>query len=364
MKTKTIALCALCLLMVSLANFQNAIANDTDDALGMAIDPGQSNVSLTVAGTSDTSTISGPVELILGSLSTPFGTAQVTEVQVVLDEGFDISFLGGLVSVSAEPDDVVITMQAPGPAGVVDGNNQFSQLGNIATATGQVEVFDPLNLAGGSMNIDLAASGPLQFDIQNAQLGSGGGSISLSLDLFLAIEVAAGIEASIDGTLVASGALPDMNIVQPTAVNVFRGSLLNGGLAEVTDSDDMYMQLNPGFTLSAMEAPVTLLFDTVLEDDSPAGLSYAIESNVDTPGIEFIIELFNFDTSAFEVLSQEAASFNMDSIFELCPTGDLSRFVEPATAAVEARVGWVRTGFTIVFPWQVNVDQVSWTVTK
>lgn len=358
MKTKTIALCVL---MLALANCQNAFAND---AISMAIDSSQSNVSLSVAGSADTSTISGPVEMVLGSTSVPFGTAQVTDVQIVLDDGFNISFLGGLVSINAEQNDVVITMQTPGPAGVVDGNNQFSQIGNVATATGLIEVFDPFGLAGGTGTIDLSTSGPLLFDIQNAELSSGGGDINLALSLVLTFEVAAGVEAIIDGNLLATGAIPIPVDVPPSVVDVFRGVLLSGGLTEITNSDDSFMQLNPGFTISPAEAPVWLLFDGILADDCPTSLSFSIESNVNTPGLEVVTELFNFDTSSFEVLAQEAASFNSDSVLTAFASGDVGRFVEPGTGAIEARVGWYRTSFTIVFPWQVNVDQVSWTASN
>ena len=98
--------------------------------------------------------------------------------------------------------------------------------------------------------------------------------------------------------------------VLPTAFNVFRGVLLSGGLAEIADSDDTYMQLNPGFTLDSMESPVWLLFDAALANDSPAGLLFSIESSANTIGLERVIELYNFDTSSFEVLSQEMVSFN------------------------------------------------------
>ena len=152
--------------------------------------------------------------------------------------------------------------------------------------------------------------------------------------------------------------------VLPTAFNVFRGVLLSGGLAEIADSDDTYMQLNPGFTLDSMESPVWLLFDAALANDSPAGLLFSIESSANTIGLERVIELYNFDTSSFEVLSQEMVSFNEESVSTVCPSGDLSRFVESGTGAVEARVGWNRVGFTLIFPWRVDVDQISWSASN
>lgn len=139
---------------------------------------------------------------------------------------------------------------------------------------------------------------------------------------------------------------------------------MSGGLAEIADSDDTYMQLNPGFTLDSMESPVWLLFDAALANDSPAGLLFSIESSANTIGLERVIELYNFDTSSFEVLSQEMVSFNEESVSTVCPSGDLSRFVESGTGAVEARVGWNRVGFTLIFPWRVDVDQISWSASN
>ena len=353
MKKVTIVLCVF---LLSICNSQISSAND---GVGLIIDPGQSSITFSAAGSSDSSSVSGTGEIDLGSFVVPFGTAQLTDFEGVLDDGFDISILGGLVSVSAEAANVIISMQTPGPAGTVDAaSNTFSQFGNFATSTGTIEVFDPLGLAGGSRTIDLATNGPAPFDIQDAQLSLNGNMLTMALDLLLVFEVAPGVDATIDGSLIFAGEVPVA--VAPTAVTVFRGDLQSGGLAEIAASDDSYMELHPGFTLTSSEAPVWLLFDAVLAADSPASLALSIESNANTPGLEYYVELYNFDTGSFEVIATEPASFNVDLTVDVCASGDLSRFAETGTGAIEARIGWYKTGFTIVFPWQVNIDQVGW----
>ena len=342
------------LILVACLLVQTASFADTID---LTIDASQSSGTIEVAGASDTSSASGTGQIVLQPPSVPFGTAQVTEMEIVLDDGFEISFLGGFVSISADPGDVVTTLQTVGAPGQVGANNQFSQFGSTTTSTGIIEVFDPFGLAGGTQTIDLATLPPGPFNLMDAQLSVAGNVLTMSAEFAVTFEVAAGIEATIGGMLVTTGIIPVA--LDVTALNVFRGMPLSGGLTELADSDDSFAQFNPGFTLTSLEAPVWLEFDATLPDDSPASLAFQIESNVNTPGLDYTIELFNFDTSSYEVMGQELGPFNVDTVFGINASGDLNRFTEDGTGVVRSRVGWRRVGFTLVFPWQVNIDQVT-----
>ena len=133
----------------------------------------------------------------------------------------------------------------------------------------------------------------------------------------------------------------------------FRGVTLFASLCDFGSSDDLRASFNPGFTLNSDEAPVWLIFDATVSTAS----AFSVESNAGTPGLSFTTEAFNWNTATFDVLGVEPASFNADSIvtYDVVPADHVN-----ANNEVRSRVGWRQTGFTLNFPWQVNVDQVGW----
>ena len=131
-----------------------------------------------------------------------------------------------------------------------------------------------------------------------------------------------------------------------------RGNLVQGGLDAITESDDQFASFAPGFTLNPSEAPVWLEFEATVNE----GVSeLTIESNANTIGLSVTAEAFNASTGSFESVGVGSESFNVDSVLTFPIDGN---FVDGG--AVQARFGWRATGFTLIFPWEVRVDQVDW----
>ena len=100
----------------------------------------------------------------------------------------------------------------------------------------------------------------------------------------------------------------------------FRGFHVSGDLEDTFASDDSYLKYNPGIILFPDEAPVWLIFEGFLPDDSPSTLSITMESSADTVGLGVTMEMYNWNTDAYEVV---------DVVF--------------------------------LFPWTICVDQIVWT---
>ena len=141
--------------------------------------------------------------------------------------------------------------------------------------------------------------------------------------------------------------------VSPDSYNIFRGAYVSGDLIDVIQSDDSYLEFNPGFVLNAMEAPVWLEFEGSL---TSTDYQLQIESQANTPGLSYTAEMFNWNSGNYEVVGLLDESFNTDSVEVYSLTAD---HVD-ATENTKARIGWRKTGFTIVFPWAVRIDQVGW----
>lgn len=144
----------------------------------------------------------------------------------------------------------------------------------------------------------------------------------------------------------------------PVSFNTFRGVLTGVGLADVQNSDDSRLTHRSGFTINQTESPVWLEFDGQLTP-TISSLNLQLESRANTPGLSYQAELFNWNTGLFEVVGNSVETFNNDTVSVF--SGSVAAHVDPS-GAVRARVGWQRTGFTILFPWIVEIDHVCWNV--
>ena len=145
-------------------------------------------------------------------------------------------------------------------------------------------------------------------------------------------------------------------------ITVFRGNATGGAMADILESDDSYMTFNPGFILNSNEAPVWLIFDALLPSSSPDALTLTLESQANTPGLTATVEALNWSTGLFDSLDTSAPGFNSDQVVTLDLTSASSDYVQASSGAVLSRVGWRQTGFTLLFPWEVRLDQAIWTV--
>ena len=169
----------------------------------LILDDVLSEATFTALGVSDTSTTSGTVDLLLSPGTSPFSTAQITGLNLTLDEDLRLSFFLGLAALESDAGSIQIQMVSPGPAGSVTGGT-FSQLGNTLAASGQVDLEDPLGLAGGSVSFDLSAAGNQVVDFNSISITELGGMVTIDAN-YSFTAAANGVDLTVDGRIVASG---------------------------------------------------------------------------------------------------------------------------------------------------------------
>ncbi|MEM9410406.1 MAG: dockerin type I domain-containing protein [Planctomycetota bacterium] len=189
----SIVLCLLC-------------CSDGLSQINLTIDQSQSSVSFSVLGVSDSSSVTGSGTIEFDSATPPFSAAQFTSLDLTLADGFDITILI-FVSVEADPNSIMISLAQPGSPGLINGDNQFDQTGNLVSMAGTVDINDPLNLAGGSMTFDLAQAGLIPFDFNQVQVQVDGSDLTITSNLSLELD-ANGIAVTVSGAIVATGSVP------------------------------------------------------------------------------------------------------------------------------------------------------------
>ena len=179
------------------------------DFIDLTVDPVASSTSISVAGSdAQTSAVSGTSVLDLNPPFEPFGTAQITDVNLVLDDGLNFSFLAGLVTASTAAGDIEILMITPGAPGTVMSGNLFDQIGNLMSVTGEIDVVDPLNLIGGNQTFDLSTLVPVLVDFNDVIVARNGDTVSINFDYAFSQDIDANgtlITVDVNGSILATG---------------------------------------------------------------------------------------------------------------------------------------------------------------
>jgi len=153
---------------------------------------------------------------------------------------------------------------------------------------------------------------------------------------------------------------PGATEINADSFTAFRGIYVSGTLKDTFVSDNEYLKYNPGIVLFPTEAPVWLIFNGTLPNDSPTSLQVEIESRVNTVGLTLISEMFNWNTSQYAIVATNGASFNNDVTISIDVSTGIANYVQSGTGAVRTRFGWRATGVIFLFPWTVCVDRVAW----
>jgi uncharacterized membrane protein len=140
---------------------------------------------------------------------------------------------------------------------------------------------------------------------------------------------------------------------------VIRGMLSAGGVEALEFSDDVDLSVRRSPT--GIQAVVELELKGISPTETPTMLSFTLEAAMFARStVNQSIWLFDYVADDFEQLDIRQAATFTDLVTTVMPTGDLSRFVEPVTGCVKARVV-----FQSVNPRQqftANIDQIIWQI--
>lgn len=230
------------------------------------------------------------------------------------------------------------------------GTGTFNTTGN--TASGQVDTYD--------LNLDAAAQALIVNAVNN------GGVIRIVIDEDVNTPGVAATYAGFSHNTFAGPTLQFDPVtsatVDPSSFSLFRGSLVSGGLTSLFNIDSDYLQVKPGITLNAGEAPVQLIVDGVSPTPTASDFRFDLVSHTDTGGLQQTIDLFDWTANAYVNLDTRAGHPNTDETVEVTPSNP-NRFIQAGTNAVRARISYKSTGIVLHFPWNIFYNQTIWKIT-
>lgn len=231
----------------------------------LTIDSTQSSVSITIADASSSSQLSGDASLELQSFSSQPDTAQISDLNLVLDDMLSFNLFGGFADAFTLPGNVTtISLMSPGEAGSVTGNT-FNQLANSLMLDGDLEIMDRFGFAGGDQTFDLSGVPISPVDFNNVDIARLGNVITVSSSVTIDDTVNFGVSdlpLIIEMNLVASGVAPELTLLgdvnRDGAIDCFDISpfiimLIRRGFSEEADCNQSgsfnYLDIRPFIVL-------------------------------------------------------------------------------------------------------------------
>ncbi|MEM7454360.1 MAG: hypothetical protein AAF456_08385 [Planctomycetota bacterium] len=144
------------------------------------------------------------------------------------------------------------------------------------------------------------------------------------------------------------------------SLNIAAGQLRSGTIEELKNSDNEDVSMDRGNSISSV---TTMELKTTTAVELPSQLNFVIEASVFARGnVTQTVSLYNYDSDQFEEVDSRLARRFIDQTIQVAPVGDLSRFVEPGTGCMEARIRF--QGATQRMQFTANVDRAYWEVAE
>ncbi|MGI8923946.1 MAG: S8 family serine peptidase [Fimbriimonadales bacterium] len=152
--------------------------------------------------------------------------------------------------------------------------------------------------------------------------------------------------------------------VKPLRFSVTRGVLQSGELQDLFESEDekIVIQQRRPFLASDPSAQLVVESNSPTEDASKLLYRFEASSNaMPRQGVPQRLELWNFVIGRYEIIDERPVS-GTDTVVEVSFTEDASRFIEPSTKLMRARMGWFDRGVAFL-NWAARIDLTEWEVT-
>ena len=150
------------------------------------------------------------------------------------------------------------------------------------------------------------------------------------------------------------------HVVLPSTYSLFRGLLKSGSLGSLFFADGSVLQVLTGPTLNTKEAAIQVVVTGTSPTLTPTSLSFTVTAKTNTPGPSQVISLWNYSTSAYDVMDTRTISSSNITV-TVNASGTLSHYVS-STGTVQARIAYPQTGPTLIYQWAASIDLTNWTI--
>ena len=169
------------------------------------------------------------------------------------------------------------------------------------------------------------------------------------------------IEAGLDGLEVRM--VKCAQPIFPGGSKFLDGIVANGTLSDLNFSDEQYLEIDPSPTGNPRKQAVDVVLLATSPVTNPTALNFRIGGFMSGGPMGDVTQTIRFKneiTKTYETVDVRYVS-DTPELIEVSPGGDVSRFVNPISGDVTARVSWRSPAFAGgTYFWSLNMDQMIW----
>ena len=158
-----------------------------------------------------------------------------------------------------------------------------------------------------------------------------------------------------DYALVVTGVTGAMNMETMSEL-LDKGIVDSGSIADTHLSENDKFSIKPGPVFSQSEAPIRIVKLVMAPTTTVGDLWVSAEASVSANNVDSRIELWNFNTNSWEVISTKTDMTTTDKVHTAF-IANPANYVD-GSGHVQTRVSYFASGATFGYPWKANVDHI------
>ncbi len=161
---------------------------------------------------------------------------------------------------------------------------------------------------------------------------------------------------------VHDGLFAPLHQITPDAYHISRGFLVGGDLSSVQHVDGNYLTVKKGITAFVSDYPVTVEFDGTSPTQNPSSLRMDATFHVSTASLGYVLDLFDFAAGSWDVVDSQTGIGPLADTTVTVTGSNVSRYVQPVTGKVRARIRVKNPGIAVSSTFNVLVDAIDWRI--
>lgn len=152
------------------------------------------------------------------------------------------------------------------------------------------------------------------------------------------------------------------DVVRPISVQLVRGKYVSGNVGGFHFVDQNYYRATRGLTMNAQESPLQIVIEGFSPSAGLTGISLDVNSQVNTPGLQQVLELFNYTQNKWVVVDQRAAT-TVDTQVTVGAPGAPAEYIDPNGNVVKMKISFKQVGIVTQSNWGCRIDLGNWLAT-
>lgn len=148
--------------------------------------------------------------------------------------------------------------------------------------------------------------------------------------------------------------------VEPIGFSVVPGLTVSGGIPDLQHSDNHYLVVQRGFTITPTDDPLEVTFTGSPQVLNPTTMQFSIETSALGPGVIQRLRLYNYVTRTWDLVDQRRMDATDKTVTVNVAAGP---YFDALTGQVQAKASYTYFALGLGQNFRIRFDWVSWTLT-